>query len=138
MECPNCKKQLADNAKSCPECGYDFSKKKNPLLGCGIGCLSLVGALIILGIIGSLFGDNEAVEKQMLKAGKSYLEEVQNEVAQDAVEQYNIAKREGDKIQVCVQAGLVSAAYLQAKDEANYQKWKAIQKADCRAAGMPY
>ena len=29
MECPNCKKNLADNAKSCPECGFDFSEKKN-------------------------------------------------------------------------------------------------------------
>ena len=28
MECPNCKKLLADNAKSCPECGFDFTEKK--------------------------------------------------------------------------------------------------------------
>jgi len=34
-------------------------------------------------------------------------------------------------------AGLVSAAYLQAKDEANYNKWKEIEKEDARAAGMP-
>lgn len=27
MECPNCKKNLADNAKSCPECGYDFTEQ---------------------------------------------------------------------------------------------------------------
>jgi len=138
MECPNCKKQLADNAKSCPECGYDFNKKKNLLVGCGIGCLSIIGILIILGIIGALFGDNEAINKQMVEAGNNYVEQVQNQVAQDAVEQYNIAKRQGDKIQICVQAGIVSAAYLQAKDETNYQKWKAIEKAECKAAGMPY
>ena len=36
-----------------------------------------------------------------------------------------------------VQAGLVSAAYLQAQNEASYQNWKDIQKMDCKNAGMP-
>lgn len=26
MICPNCKKELADNANTCPECGYDFEE----------------------------------------------------------------------------------------------------------------
>lgn len=30
MECPNCKKQLADNAKACPECGFDFTEQTKP------------------------------------------------------------------------------------------------------------
>lgn len=62
---------------------------------------------------------------------------IQNKVAQDAVAQYQITKRNGDAIHVCVQAGLVAAAYLQAKDEANYAKWQATEKQDCAAAGMP-
>jgi len=52
------------------------------------------------------------------------------------VKDYNIAARQGDPIQMCVQAGLVSAGYLQANDEANYRKWKSKQKADCAAAGL--
>jgi hypothetical protein len=36
-----------------------------------------------------------------------------------------------------VQAGMVSAAYLQANDSFNYNQWKATEKSDCRAAGMP-
>jgi len=38
---------------------------------------------------------------------------------------------------VCVHAGLVAAAYLQAKDEENYREWKATEKTDCVAAGLP-
>ena len=65
------------------------------------------------------------------------MQQIENQVAEDAVKQYEIAKDQGDKMQICVQAGLASAAYLQAKDKENYNKWKAIEKADCRAAGMP-
>lgn len=42
--------------------------------------------------------------------------------ATDAVTQYEIAKRQGDKMQICVQAGFVTAAFLQAKDEKNYRE----------------
>jgi predicted GNAT family acetyltransferase len=63
---------------------------------------------------------------------------IYEKVANDAVDQYQIAKRGGSVIDICVQAGFVSAAYLQAKDEANYQKWKEIEKVDCAAAGVPY
>lgn len=57
-------------------------------------------------------------------------------VADDAVEQYDIAKKQGDKVQICAQAGIVSAAYMQAKDEPKYNEWKAVEKADCKAAGI--
>lgn len=63
--------------------------------------------------------------------------DIHSQVAADAVAQYEIAKRQGDPIQVCVQAGLVSAAYLQAKDEPHYMAAKTTEKADCARAGMP-
>ena len=65
------------------------------------------------------------------------MDSIYDQVAKDAIQQYEIAERQGDKIQICVQAGLVSAAYLQAKDEANYQTWKEVERADCSRAGMP-
>ena len=68
---------------------------------------------------------------------KSQLQSIQDQVAKDAVDQYEIAARQGDPIQKCVQAGMVSAAYLQAKDETNYQTWKAREKLDCSVAGLP-
>lgn len=71
------------------------------------------------------------------QAGASQMDSITMQVAKDSEEQYNIAKRQGDKMQICVQAMQVSAAYLQAKDEESYKKWKATEKADCAAAGMP-
>lgn len=65
------------------------------------------------------------------------LENIYAKVATDAVAQYRLAKKSDDKIQVCVQAGLVSAAYLQAQDEPNYLAAKATEKAECAAAGIP-
>ena len=62
---------------------------------------------------------------------------IENQVASDSVAQYQIAKREGDQMQTCVHAGIVAAAYLQAKDESNYQQWKQTEKSDCRKAGVP-
>jgi len=57
-------------------------------------------------------------------------------VAAQFVEQYQIAKRQGKPTDVCVQAGIVAAAYLQAKDEAGYQQWKRTEQEDCRRAGI--
>ena len=66
------------------------------------------------------------------------LGDIEQQVAKDMTEQYNIAKRSGDKMQTCVQAGMVAAAYLQAKDESNYNKWQRTKKRDCKAAGVNF
>lgn len=76
----------------------------------------------------TLTGCDQAVEAQM--------DSTYDKVSSDMVAQYDIAKKQGDPIQTCVQAGMVSAAYLQAKDEAKYNEWKAIEKTDCKAAGI--
>lgn len=64
------------------------------------------------------------------------MRDIETKVARDAVERYEIAKRQGDPMMVCVQAGMVSAAWLQAKNEREYSKWKDIEKADCKKAGL--
>ena len=68
---------------------------------------------------------------------ENQMAQIEKKVAEDTVQQYNIAKNQGNKLQTCVQAGMVSAAYLQAKDQTNYNKWKKIERSDCKAAGMP-
>lgn len=92
---------------------------------------AIIGLAVAIGIIWYLFGGG--LEKQ---AGTD-LQVIQNQVADDSVKQYQIAKRNGSPIDACVQAGLVTAAYLQAKDEPNYQRWKEVEKADCERAGVP-
>ncbi len=82
----------------------------------------------VLALAITLTGCDQAVEAQM--------DSTYDKVSSDMVAQYDIAKKQGDPIQTCVQAGMVSAAYLQAKDEAKYNEWKAIEKTDCKAAGI--
>ena len=61
---------------------------------------------------------------------------IENQVAEDAIEQFNIASEQGDPIQTCVSAGMVTAALLQAKDEARYNEWKEIEKEVCAPLGQ--
>ena len=64
------------------------------------------------------------------------LEQVEKQVAADSERQYQIAQSGGNAMDACVQAGIVAAAYLQAKDSWNYEKWKKTEKADCARAGL--
>jgi hypothetical protein len=62
---------------------------------------------------------------------------IQDSVANEALEQYAIAKRSGTAMDRCVHAGIVRAAYLQAHDEDNYKKWLSVERTDCSVAGLP-
>lgn len=76
--------------------------------------------------------ERELVDNQV----KQEISRINNTVANDFVEQYNIAKRSGNKMDACVAAGFVKAGFLQAKDDVNYQKWTAIEKSDCALCGI--
>ncbi len=89
----------------------------------------VIAVFVLFLVLGSSSPTSQQTSKTM--------DDIYKKVSADAVEQYNIANRQGDKIQICVQAGLVSAAYLQEKNESSYQNWKAIQKIDCQKAGIP-
>ena len=87
---------------------------------------SFAGIFMWYGLVGGL-------QKQAAKN----LNGIYGNVAADAMTQYEITKRNGNAIDVCIHAGLVSAAFLQAKDEVNYKKWKEIEGGDCARAEMP-
>jgi len=59
-----------------------------------------------------------------------------NRAVDDQVLQYNWAVKAGSQNDRCVQAGFVASAYIQAKDEPNYQAWSGIRSNECRAAGI--
>jgi hypothetical protein len=58
-------------------------------------------------------------------------------LVEDQIEVYEIAKKNGDKMQTCVQAMGIAQGFLQAKDEESWKAWKVKEKEDCAAAGMP-
>lgn len=93
----------------------------------------LKGLLIIIGVlvfIGYFYGgglENHA-EMEMNK--------IEIQVAEDAIKQYEIAKRNGSDIDAYTQASFVATAFLQAKDEANYKKWKNIEQKEAKNIGL--
>ncbi len=92
------------------------------------GIIGVVGLVIMIWFY---FGGG--LEQQAAKQ----MQTIENQVAADAVKQYEIAKNSGNAIDAYVHAGMVAAAYLQAKDEPNYKKWKDIEKQEAINAGMP-
>ena len=125
IKCNACGSELSRKAPACPKCGHP-NKESNNLSGGQI-----VGGLIAAAI-GVWWFAGGGLDTQVA----SNMSKLEDQVAADAVKQYNIAKRQGDPIQICVQAGMVSAAYLQAEDEGNYQGWKRTEEQDCKRAGI--
>jgi exonuclease III len=89
--------------------------------------------LIVFGVIiflGWLLGDG--MDNQVQKE----IDHTSIQVARDAEKQYAIAKKNNEHMDAYIQAGLVAIAYLNAKDEANYKKWKKIEKEAAKKAGL--
>jgi hypothetical protein len=59
------------------------------------------------------------------------------QVANDSIKAYEIAQKAGDKIEICVKAGMVAESFNQAHDEINYLSWKQVEKNNCELAGIP-
>ena len=130
VPCKGCGNPVDGSAKTCPKCG-----RGRPTVGNG---LKIALALVLVVAIGAFIQKCSTAAdefKANMPAGASLQGAFENSVNQrvvdDSIRQYEIAKRSGTKMDACVHAGFVSAACIQAKDEASYRKWKAIEKADC-------
>jgi hypothetical protein len=60
------------------------------------------------------------------------------QVADDAITQYDIAKRHGSQIDICLRAQLVAESFLQGNNEIEYANWRGIQKTECGKAGLDF
>lgn len=113
------------NLKGCKACGQQISKSAMKCPHCGdqnVSAGRVVGTVIVfLGLLWFFFG-YKGVEKS---------------VAQDAIKEYELARKGGDKVEICARASFVVVAFSQAHDEQNYLEWKEIERKDCEDAGMP-
>lgn len=122
VQCEGCGNQVSKKAVSCPGCGHPTKAKHVSAGGVLMAFLGLALFLWWLAPSGS---------------GKVFMDDVHKQVVQDSIDKYEIARRSGDAMQICVNAGMVTAAHLQAQDESGYQTWLAREKKDCTAAGVP-
>lgn len=105
--------------------------------------LTVIAGTLILVLYLSMSNHNNGIEnyKEQIKERMNNIkgessDDIYTQVILDAEQQYEIAKNGGDKTDIYVHAGLVAAAYLQAKDEVNYKKWKQIEKAHGKEIGL--
>jgi hypothetical protein len=63
---------------------------------------------------------------------------IEEQVAQEEIENYNMALKGGDPIEIAMEAGLVAEMFKQAGDQENYLKWKKIAKEADKAAGLDF
>jgi hypothetical protein len=75
----------------------------------------------------------------VLAPGCARLASGQQQLAQqarikDAVSAYEAARAGADALTVCVRAGIVAAAYADARDAPNQQAWTARRREDCARA----
>ncbi|MGC4088316.1 MAG: zinc ribbon domain-containing protein [Polyangiaceae bacterium] len=131
VKCKECGNEVSKKATACPKCGAPGAPGFS-IVRVLVGVLVvLIGGPLVLGAMGAL--SSHAVGA----AAGVGMDGITAQVAKDAVAQYEIAKRGSDPMQTCVQAGMVVAAFLQAKDEPNVHRWQSVEKADCGRAGMP-
>lgn len=92
---------------------------------------ALFGIIVLAAGVWYFFGGGleKHAAKEMVK--------IEEQVALDSIAQYNIVKANGTPMDVCVHAGAVAAIYLQAQNVSKYKKWKAVEKRECQAAGIP-
>ena len=140
LNCKDCKNEVSSEARRCPHCGRPLKRiiTIGRLIVATI-CILLVGRVIQSQneIKAAAAADEARYQDLMSRVGRrpaNGIEEIYNQVAQDAVQQYRIAKRQGDAMQICTQAGLVAAGFLQAKNEKDYVHWKDVEKTDCEIA----
>lgn len=123
IKCHECGADVSTEAKTCPKCGAKPKTTTNKLAAIGGVALALFAIWFFLG---------GGLEQQAAKD----MNNLEQQVASDTVAQYQIAKRSGEPMDACIHAGMVTAAFLQAKDEANYQAWKKTEQDDCAKAGI--
>jgi len=133
-KCRECGRECAKTAKVCPGCGVANPVKASA--GAAVLGLVFVGVVAVYLVVTSRSKSNSPDSANPIGAVADLgMNGIHKKVCDDAVEQYGIAKRNGTSIDTCVHAGMVAAAFLQAKDEESYAQWKKTEKADCAKAG---
>lgn len=150
-KCPMCAEMVQIEARKCRFCGADLPEVEASVLPrgyalnlwarmvtAGLGCILLIALVAVIWQTkfkqsGTATATDTVYSVPMMPSEN----QIQQKVIDNAEAQYNIAKRQGTQMDTCVQAGIVAAAYLQAKKEDSYKRWKDTEAYECNAAGMP-
>jgi len=81
INCPECQKEISDEAKRCPNCGFDLhrekkTKLKNLILG-GIG--AIIAIILVITIMDACITTGEEASENLRKS-REELERIQDEL----------------------------------------------------------
>ncbi len=142
--CPYCKEAIAATATRCRFCDTSLtegqSQKSNSSMWRGLAGAALIAALILIAMLFLRAAEPEA-RRNFQQRVKDQMDANSRMVAEDFAEQYEMARRnlgsdQNAHIELSVKAGIVAEAFLQAGDEVNYRKWKAIAEQHGQAGGL--
>ena len=154
MHCSGCGTAIDDDDAFCSNCGKQLGRHQN-LQTVGPAAVplaerdaidenfpkfvALVLAAILLCVVGLYATGAFSTDDQRVAstdATSTTLSSMKDDVARDAEHQYELADQSGNKIDKCVQAGMVAAAYLQADNADKYREWVSTRNLDCAVAGI--
>lgn len=137
--CQGCQRMVDPSAPACPGCGRPVPVGSSLLRKIVFGCAGVAAVYYGLTMLtGGSSGSGPGSSTPDLPSVTGFISgQINDQVTQDAMKQYEIVKRNGTPIEACVHAGIVSAALVQAHDEEGFRRWKDTEKSDCRKAGMP-
>lgn len=144
IPCRECKKEISSEADKCPNCGIakeikkPNEKNKIIILIILLTVIALNYSTVFAGLKEYFTSESFLITNYFDEQVNQNLNHIQMQVADDAVKQYEIAKRSGSAMDAYFRAGLVAEAYLQAKDEGSYQQWKAIEAEEKQRTGMNF
>ena len=90
----------------------------------------LLGGAVVFAVL--WFGFDAFIKYE----AENTMDEIHNQVADDFERQYRDVQKYGTAMDKCIRAGMVAEGHLQAGNQSSYAQWKAIERADCRAAGL--
>jgi hypothetical protein len=97
----------------------------------------IAGFFIVIFTIGILIAVSAPSPEAITDQSAELMDTIELHVAEEAEAQYQMVQRSGTVIDMCMQAGMVAAAWLQARDAAKYDFWKDIEAKTCANAGVP-
>ena len=95
---------------------------------------NIISQIVVCLLIGIGFVYVNYNDSEILNFSDSVVKEMTNinlQVLNDELEKFNIVLKTKDRVAICVQAQMVSAALLQAGKETEYLEWKKKEETFC-------
>lgn len=84
VKCPECNKEISDQAKYCPSCGYRLKsmsvEDKKSIKKIGLAIIGMILAIILIVVIYDACTISAEEASEQLRRQKEEIEEIQNEI----------------------------------------------------------